>query len=47
MAEESGRAVDPAMLELMNGLDPGDENFGLKAMERDLSWVMALTLWWD
>lgn len=47
MAEEQGREVDPSVLELMKGLDPEDEDFGLKAMERDLPQNMRLTLWWD
>ena len=47
MAQERGKEIDPAYLELMNGLDPEAQNFGLKLMEKDLPRVMQLTLWWD
>ncbi|WP_299484826.1 DUF4253 domain-containing protein [Acaryochloris sp. IP29b_bin.137] len=47
MAEEQGTEVDPSVLELMQGLDLKDEDFGLKVMERDLPRNMKLTLWWD
>lgn len=46
-AEESGTPIDPENLELIQGLDPEAEDFGLKVMERDLPRIMALTLWWD
>lgn len=47
MAEEQGDEVDPSVLDLMRGLDPEEEDFGLKVMERDLLQNMKLTLWWD
>ena len=47
MSEEYGHEIPPEMLELMKGLDPSAEDFGLKAMEKDLPRVKALTLWWD
>ncbi|WP_299414875.1 DUF4253 domain-containing protein [Acaryochloris sp. IP29b_bin.148] len=47
MAEEQGTEVDPSVLELIQGLDPEEEDFGLRVMERDLPQNMKLTLWWD
>lgn len=47
MAEEMGEDLDPTNLELIHGLEPNAEDFGLKVMERDLPRVMAITLWWD
>jgi hypothetical protein len=47
MAEEIGEDIDPANLELVEGLDPESEDFGLQVMERDLPRIMAITLWWD
>lgn len=46
-AEEMGEAIDPINLELIDGLDPAADDFGLKVMERDLSRTMSITLWWD
>ena len=47
MAEETGQGVDPVYLEMVKGLDPSADDFGLIVMERDLPRVMAITLWWD
>lgn len=47
MAEELGQEVDPVNLELIEGLDPESEDFGLRVMERDLPRIMEITLWWD
>ena len=47
MSEEYGHDIPPEMLELIKGLDPSAEDFGLKAMEKDLPRGKSLTLWWD
>ncbi|WP_353258678.1 DUF4253 domain-containing protein [Prochlorothrix hollandica] len=47
LAQDSGEAIDPALLDLLQDLDPTADDFGLRAMEKDLPRTMALTLWWD
>ncbi|MGP1371558.1 MAG: DUF4253 domain-containing protein [Almyronema sp.] len=47
MSQEMGDEIDPANLELVDGLDPEAEDFGLKVMAKDLPRTMALMLWWD
>ena len=37
----------PELIELVEGLDPEDELYGLKVMERDLARKGELVLWWD
>lgn len=47
LAEETGEELDDSIKELINGIDLGDEDYGIKLMAKDLPKRMELTLWWD
>ncbi|WP_071880727.1 DUF4253 domain-containing protein [[Leptolyngbya] sp. PCC 7376] len=47
IAEAHGQQIPPENLELMEGLDPDSDDFGLEVMQRDLLRTKTLTLWWD
>jgi ankyrin repeat protein len=46
-AEASGRSLSDEVLELIDGIDFSDENFGLEILERDLKKQKKIRLWWD
>lgn len=45
--EASGRGLPDDMRQLLEGLDPGDEDFGLKVLGRWLHTHRAVGFWWD
>lgn len=45
--ESSGRGLPDDMKQLLGGLDPDDEDFGLKVLGRWLLQHRAVGLWWD
>ncbi len=47
MMEESGQPLDPAVAELVEGVDFDDDDFGEVLLQRSLSSTRAVTLWWD
>lgn len=47
MAEEHGQEIPSETQKLIEGIDFGDENFGLKILQRDLKDKQMIALWWD
>ncbi len=45
--EETGRGLPDDMKQLLDGLDPDDEDFGLQVLGRWLRTHRAVGLWWD
>ena len=46
-AEEMEQELDPKILELVEGVDMDDENYGLVLLAKALKRDMAVGLWWD
>lgn len=46
-AEEMGREVPADLLELVEGVDLDDENYGLELLRRSLARERSVALWWD
>jgi len=45
--EESGNEVSAYWQDMVAGLDPEDEDFGLELLKRSLARHQTLGLWWD
>ncbi len=47
MANEMGEELDPEMMQLIEGIDFNDENYGLEILKRELEARKNVKLWWD
>jgi len=47
MAEESGQELPPDLAALVDGIDFGDEDFGLLILQHDLKAKRQVARWWD
>ncbi len=47
MAEEMGEAIDPSVLELCEGIDFDDEDYGVEILARSITRDKVVALWWD
>jgi hypothetical protein len=47
MMEETGEELKPEMKELIEGVDFGDENYGLEVLKREILKSKSVSLWWD
>ena len=45
--EAQGKEPTPEMLKLIEGVDFGDENYGLEILKREIRREMKIRLWWD
>jgi hypothetical protein len=46
-AEEMGQELDPKILDLADGVDFGDDDYGIVLLARSLKRDKIVTLWWD
>jgi hypothetical protein len=47
LAEETGEDVPPDLLELMEGVNLEDEDYGVELLRRSLKKTRSVVLWWD
>lgn len=47
MAEEVGQELEPALTELLEGIDFSDENYGVEILKRQVVRNKELDFWWD
>jgi hypothetical protein len=45
--EEMGEEPSPSMLELAEGIDFSDENYGVEVLKREILQKKSVSLWWD
>jgi len=47
MAEETGEDAPPHVLALIDGVDLGDDDYGVELLRRSLAKNKSVALWWD